>query len=75
MVGTIRQRGLDSLLASKPCRARQLVLAMIAERLLHPSATLGTTRLWQTTTVAEALGVATAHEDNLSAAMDGRLAC
>jgi len=49
MVGTMRQLGLDVLLASKPCRERQLVLAMIAERLLHPRAKLGTTRLWRPT--------------------------
>ena len=74
IVGTMRQLGLDALLASKPCRERQLVLAMIAERRLHPSATLGTTRLWHTTTLAEELGVATADEDDLYAAMDWLLA-
>lgn len=74
IVGTMRQLGLASLLASKPCRERQLVLAMIAERLLHPSSKLATTRLWHTTTLAEALGVATANEDDLYAAMDWLLA-
>ena len=74
IVGTMRQLGLASLLASKPCRERQLVLAMIAERLLHPSSKLGTTRLWHTTTLAEELGVATANEDDLYAAMDWLLA-
>jgi hypothetical protein len=70
IVGTMRQLGLANLLASKPCRERQLVLAMLAERLLHPSSKLGTTRLWHTTTLAEELGVATANEDDLYAAMD-----
>jgi hypothetical protein len=74
IVGTMRQLGLDGLLASKACRERQLVLAMIAERLLHPSSKLGPTRLWHTTTLAEALGVATAPEDDLYDAMDGLLA-
>lgn len=74
IVGTMRHLGLDGLLASKACRARQLVLAMIAERLLHPSSKLGTTRLWHTTTLAEELGVATANEDDLYAAMDWLLA-
>ena len=50
IVGTMRPRGLAALLASKPCRERQLVLAMVAERLLHPRSKLGTTRLWHTTT-------------------------
>jgi hypothetical protein len=74
IVGTMRQLGLDGLLASKPCREQQLVLAMIAERLLHPSSKLGTTRLWHTTTLAEELGGATANEDDLYAAMDWLLA-
>jgi hypothetical protein len=74
IVGTMRHLGLDGLLASKPCRERQLVLAMIAERLLHPSSKLGTTRLWHTTTLAEELGVAPANEDDLYAAMDWLLA-
>jgi len=65
ILGTIRQLGLDTVIAAKPCRERQLVLAMIAERLLHPSSKLGTTRLWHTTTLAEDLGVATANEDDL----------
>jgi hypothetical protein len=74
MVGPMRQLGLAGLLASKPCRQRQLVLAMSAERLLQPSATLGTTRLGHTTTWAEELGVAPANEDALAAAMDWLLA-
>jgi hypothetical protein len=74
MVGTMRQLGLDVLLASTPCRERQLVLAMIAERRRHPRATLGTPRLWHTTTLAEELRVATADEDDLYAARDGLLA-
>ena len=70
IVGIMRQLNLDALIASKACRERQLVLAMIAERLLHPSSKLGTTRLWHTTTLAEELGVATANEDDLYDAMD-----
>lgn len=73
-VGTIRQLGLATRSASTPCRARQLGLAMLAERLLSPSSTLGTTRRWHTTTWAEAWGGATADEDALDDAMDGLLA-
>jgi len=68
IVGPMRQRGLAGLVASKPCRERQLVLAMLAERRLHPSSTLGTPRLWHTTTLAEELGVAAANDDDLYAA-------
>ena len=51
----IRKLGLDSLLASKRCRQRDLVMAMIASRLLHPCSKLAITREWLTTTLAEVL--------------------
>jgi transposase len=66
----MRQLGLDSLLAAKPCRERDLVMAMIAARLLHPCSKLATTREWHTTTLAEELSVADATEDDLYQAMD-----
>lgn len=70
VLGTMRRLGLDSLLASKPCAQRDLVVAMIAERLLYPCSKLATTRLWHTTTLAEELSVAEATEDDLYQAMD-----
>ena len=66
----IRKLGLDDLIASEPSRRRDLVLAMIAERLLFPSSKLANTRHWRDTTLAEELGVAEATEDELYAAMD-----
>ena len=70
VLGTIRKLGLETVLAAKRSRERDLVVAMIAERLLHPCSKLATTRLWHTTTLAEELGVADADEDELYAAMD-----
>ena len=70
VLGTMRRLGLDSLLASKPCAQRDLVVAMIAERLLYPCSKLATTRLWHTTTLAEELSVAEATADDLYQAMD-----
>jgi transposase len=66
----MRKLGMDSLLAAKPCRERDLVMAMIASRLLHPCSKLATTREWHTTTLAEELAVADATEDDLYQAMD-----
>lgn len=74
VLGTIHRLGLDSMLSSKPCRQRNLALAMIAERLLYPCSKLATTRLWHTTTLAEELDLATATEDDLYQAMDWLLA-
>src|SRR5215217_4977524 len=67
----IRKLGLEDLIASEPSRRRRdLVLAMIAERLLFPSSKLANTRHWRDTTLAEELGVTEATEDELYAAMD-----
>jgi transposase len=67
---TLQRLGLASLLASKPCRERELVLAMVASRIVAPHTKLATTRWWHTTTLAEDYGVADANEDDLYAAMD-----
>jgi transposase len=66
----IRKLGLDELIASEPSRRRNLVLAMIAQRLLFPSSKLANTRHWHDTTLAEELDVADATEDHLYEAMD-----
>lgn len=62
--------GVDQMLASRPSRERDLVCAMIAARVVAPHTKLATTRWWQTTTLAEDLGVSDASEDDLYAAMD-----
>jgi transposase len=71
---TLQRLGLASLLGSKPCRERDLVLAMVASRIVAPHTKLATTRWWHTTTLAEDFGVADADEDDLYAAMDWLLA-
>jgi transposase len=70
----IRKLGVDDLIAAAPSRRRNLVLAMIAERLLFPSSKLANTRNWHDTTLAEELDVADATEDHLYDAMDWLLA-
>jgi transposase len=71
---TLQRLGFAALLASKPCRERELVLAMVASRIVAPHTKLATTRWWHTTTLAEDFGVAQASEDDLYAAMDWLLA-
>jgi transposase len=70
LLSTIKRIGLDILISAKRVRERDLVLAMIVERLIHPCSKLATTRLWHSTTLAEELGVADATEDDLYEAMD-----
>ena len=70
VLGAIRKLGLDYLIASKRCRRRDLVLAMIVQRIISPCSKLATTRDWCTTTLAEELGVEDADENELYTALD-----
>ena len=65
------QLGFASLIDAKSSRARDLVVAMVAGRIIAPEASkLGMTHAWADTTLADDLGVADAHEDELYDAMD-----
>ena len=70
----MRRVGFASLISSKPCRERDLVLAMVASRIIAPATKLSTTRLWHNNTLAQDFGVADATEDDLYGAMDWLLA-
>lgn len=61
---------LSTLLGRAACRERDLVLAMIAARLLEPQSKLATSRSWGLSTLGEQFGVADADEDALYAALD-----
>ena len=74
ILAMIHQLDLEAVIASKRCRERDLVVAMIVQRLIDPCSKLATTRAWHTTTLAEELGVADATEDEVYAAMDWLLA-
>ncbi len=71
---TLQRLGLAGLTAAKPCRERDLVLAMLGARILAPHTKLATTRWWHTTTLAQEFDVVDADEDDLYAAMDWLLA-
>jgi len=70
VLGLLRRLELDRLISSTPSRERDLVLGMIVNRLLRPASKLATTRLWQTSTLAGALGIENADEDELYHALD-----
>src|SRR3990172_3012331 len=70
VLDTVKRLELDALIAPKRSRERDLVLAMIVERLIHPCSKLATTRLWHSSTLAEELTVSDATEDDLYEAMD-----
>jgi transposase len=70
LLAMLRKLDLDTLISAKRCRERDLVVAMIVQRLIDPCSKLATTREWHTTTLAEELEVQEATEDDLYAAMD-----
>ena len=62
--------GLPALIAGRPCPERDVVLALIASRILDPRPKLAMTRSWAATTLAETFGVSAADEQDCTAAMD-----
>jgi transposase len=67
----MQRLGFDSLIASRRTRERDLVVAMVAARILEPEASkLETTRWWTNTTLAQELDVVEANENDLYGAMD-----
>lgn len=70
VMAAMQRLGFPAVIAAKPCREREWVLAMIAARIVDPATKLATTRSWHTTTLAEDFGVVDANEDDLYAAMD-----
>lgn len=70
VLGAMRSLGFADLVASKGSRERDLVIAMVAARVLSPRSKLATTRWWNATTLPKQLGVEDASEDDLYAAMD-----
>jgi transposase len=62
--------GFERLISSRRSRERDLVIAMVAARILAPESKLATTRWWSTTTLPRMLEIGDADEDELYAAMD-----
>jgi transposase len=66
----MRRLGFPALIHSRPSRQRDLVVAMVAARILSPQSKLATTRWWFSTTLPETLGLDQVDEDDLYQAMD-----
>jgi len=66
----MRRLGFEQLIASTRSRERDLVVGMVAARVIEPDSKLATTRWWRVTTLPEELGIADADEDDLYGAMD-----
>lgn len=66
----MRRLGFASLLCSRPSRQRDLVVAMVAARILQPKSKLATSLWWHDTTLPDMLKIGDANEDDLYQAMD-----
>jgi transposase len=65
---------LPQLIGSRRSRQRDLVLALIVQRIVHPSSKLAATRLWKQSTLAEEFDVVDADVDEVYEALDWLLA-
>jgi hypothetical protein len=70
ILAILKQSGLVEMLSAHRSRERDLVVALIAERLLHGESKLASIRLWQGTTLAQEVGVAEATPAEVYRAMD-----
>ena len=66
----MRRLDFSRLICSRRSRQRDLVVAMVAARILEPKSKLATTVWWADTTLPEILDVSDADEDDLYDAMD-----
>lgn len=66
----IDKLGLDKLISAKPCRERNIIIAVIVARLCQPDSKLAMTRWWKDTTLPEILDLELVDEDDIYDAMD-----
>jgi len=70
VLGTLRGLDLERLLGRDRCRERDLVVAMICQRLISPGSKLSATRRFSQTTLGDELSLGEVTEAELLAAMD-----
>jgi len=70
VLGVLRDLDLERLMGRERCRERDLVVAMIVQRLIGPGSKLSATRRFGQTTLADELSLGEVKEAELLAAMD-----
>ena len=70
VLGVLRDLDLERLISRQPCRERDLVVALIVQRLIGPGSKLSATRRFQKSTLADELDLGDVTEPALLAAMD-----
>lgn len=67
---TMKRLGLARLIHHRRCHERDLIMALIASRILHPESKLALSRSWHQSTLGSLLEIEDASDDALYAAMD-----
>ena len=71
VLGAVHQLGLDTIIGSRPSRARDLAVGLIVARLLFPRSKLDTVLRWRANcSLAQVLGIDDANENEVYAALD-----
>jgi len=70
VLAVMRRLGIRELLSARPSFEAELVMGMIAARVVAPHTKLATTRWWRTRTLPQDLSIEHASEQNLYKAMD-----
>ena len=70
VLGVFRELDLERLISRERCRERDLIVAMICQRLIGPGSKLSATRRFSKTTLADELDLGEVTEAELLAAMD-----
>jgi hypothetical protein len=70
IIAMLRRLEFARLLDRQPSRQRDLIVALVAQRILKADSKLGSTRLFDTSTLGEELGLGPVDVDELYAAMD-----
>jgi transposase len=66
----VKKLELDKIISAKPCRERDIIVAVIVARICKPDSKLAMTRWWEDTTLPELLDLDGVNEDDIYAAMD-----
>lgn len=69
VLGTLKKLGLDRMIYSRRCRERDIIVALIVERLIHPGSKLATTRTWDSSTLSEDLDLTDVGLDEVYSAL------
>ncbi len=69
VLGTLKNLGLDKMISSKRCRERDIIVALIVERLIHPGSKLATLRTLGSSTLSEDLHLADVDVHEIYAAL------